>query len=64
MIIEQVSNRIKNLRFQKNNMSQQELADLVGCSRQTINALENNRYSLSYILEKKDCLYLTLVSKR
>ncbi|HHU23756.1 MAG TPA: helix-turn-helix domain-containing protein [Acholeplasmataceae bacterium] len=64
MIIEQVSNRIKNLRFQKNNMSQQELADLVGCSRQTINALENNRYSPSYILEKKDCLYLTLVSKR
>ncbi|MDD4244175.1 MAG: helix-turn-helix domain-containing protein [Bacilli bacterium] len=45
-------------------MSQQELADLVGCSRQTINALENNRYSPSYILEKKDCLYLTLVSKR
>lgn len=31
-------------------MSQQELADLVGCSRQTIIQLERNRYNPSLLL--------------
>lgn len=53
MKIKSVNNRIRDLRYQANNMSQQELADLVGCSRQTINALENNRYSPSFVLVKK-----------
>lgn len=53
MKVKSVSNNIRDLRYGKNNMSQQELADLVGCSRQTINALENDRYSPSYVLVKK-----------
>jgi putative transcriptional regulator len=53
MKVKKVSNNIKNLRYQNGDMSQQELAELVGCSRQTINALENNRYSPSYVLVKR-----------
>ena len=34
-------------------MTQQELADLVGVTRQTINALENARYNPSLILAYK-----------
>lgn len=53
MKIKKVTNNIKELRFEKNNMSQQLLADLVGCSRQTINVLEKNKYSPSFVLIKK-----------
>jgi len=53
MKIKKVSNNIKDLRYKNGDMSQQELADLVGCSRQTINALEKNRYSPSYVLVKR-----------
>jgi putative transcriptional regulator len=53
MKVKKVTNRIKDLRYNNGDMSQQALADLVGCSRQTINALENNRYSPSYVLVKK-----------
>jgi putative transcriptional regulator len=34
-------------------MTQQELADLVGVTRQTINALENARYNPSLLLAYK-----------
>ena len=34
-------------------MTQQELADLVGVTRQTVNALENARYNPSLILAYK-----------
>ena len=34
-------------------MSQQKLAELVGCSRQTINSLESDKYSPSLLLVKK-----------
>ena len=38
---------VRRLRFNANEMSQQELADKVGVSRQTIIALEKNKYSPS-----------------
>lgn len=42
-----ISNRIRILRFHTNEMTQQELAERAGVTRQTINALEANRYSPS-----------------
>jgi putative transcriptional regulator len=39
-----VNNRIRRLRFDQNEMTQEELADRVGCTRQTIIALEQNKY--------------------
>ncbi len=56
MKINSISNNIKDLRYKNGNMSQQQLADLVGCSRQTINALEKDRYSPSFLLVKKIAL--------
>ena len=40
----EISNRIRRLRFDHGEMTQQELASLVGCARQTINLLERSRY--------------------
>jgi putative transcriptional regulator len=42
-----VTNDIRALRFHKGEMTQQELADRVGVTRQTINAIEGNKYSPS-----------------
>jgi len=39
-----VSNRIRRLRFDHNEMTQAELARLTGVTRQTINCLERNKY--------------------
>jgi putative transcriptional regulator len=39
-----IENRIRRLRFDNNEMTQEELADRAGCTRQTIIALEQNRY--------------------
>jgi putative transcriptional regulator len=39
-----IKNRIRRLRFDQNEMTQEELSNLVGCTRQTIIALEQNRY--------------------
>jgi len=39
-----INNRIRRLRFDHNEMTQEELADRVGCTRQTIIALEQNKY--------------------
>lgn len=39
-----ISNQIRRLRFEHGEMTQQELADLVGCTRQTIIVLEKERY--------------------
>ena len=36
---------------QKKGLTQQELADAVGVTRQTINALENDRYNPSLLLD-------------
>jgi putative transcriptional regulator len=43
----QITNRIRVLRFQHGEMTQQELADRVGVTRQTINAIEAAKYSPS-----------------
>ncbi|WP_276352050.1 helix-turn-helix transcriptional regulator [Cohnella caldifontis] len=42
-----ISNNIRNLRFNQNEMTQQQLADLVGVTRQTIVAIEKGKYSPS-----------------
>ena len=42
-----LSNTIRTLRFQHGEMTQQDLADQVGVTRQTINAMEGNKYSPS-----------------
>lgn len=44
--------KIRQFRQEKG-MTQQELADLVGVTRQTINALENARYNPSLLLAYK-----------
>jgi len=47
-----MKNKVKCLRQQRG-MSQQELADLVGVSRQTLSSLENGRYNPSVITSYK-----------
>jgi putative transcriptional regulator len=42
-----VTNNIRALRFAANEMTQSELADKVGATRQTIIAIEQGRYSPS-----------------
>ncbi len=42
-----ISNNIRKLRFHHNEMTQQELADNVGVTRQTIVAIEAAKYSPS-----------------
>jgi putative transcriptional regulator len=39
-----ISNQIRRLRFEHDEMTQQELAEQVGCTRQTIIVLEKERY--------------------
>jgi putative transcriptional regulator len=39
-----ISNNIRKLRFNTNEMTQQELADKTGVTRQTIVAIENSKY--------------------
>lgn len=40
-----ISNNIRKLRFNTDEMTQQALADKVGVTRQTIVAIENGKYS-------------------
>jgi len=42
---DQINNNIRTLRFHHDEMTQQELADKVGVSRQTIIAIEKSKYS-------------------
>jgi len=39
-----IKNQIRRLRFDHGEMTQEELANRAGCTRQTIIALEQNRY--------------------
>lgn len=39
-----IKNRIRRLRFDHNEMTQEELANRAGCTRQTIIALEQSKY--------------------
>jgi putative transcriptional regulator len=45
-----IHNDIRQLRFAHSEMTQQQLADRVGCSRQTIIVLEQERYVPSLVL--------------
>lgn len=47
MVKSRIQNNIRKLRFHENEMTQQELADEVGVSRQTIVAIEKGNYSPS-----------------
>ena len=40
----EIANCIRKLRFEHGEMTQQELADRAGCTRQTIIVLEHRRY--------------------
>jgi len=40
-----IANNIRRLRFDRGEMTQAELATKVGVTRQTINAIEQNKYS-------------------
>jgi putative transcriptional regulator len=40
----EIRNHVRRMRFAAGEMTQQELADRVGCTRQTIIALEQGRY--------------------
>lgn len=51
-----IQNNIRRLRFDANEMTQQELADRVGVSRQTIVAIEKGNYSPSLELAFKIAL--------
>ena len=42
-----LENRLKVLRFNNNQITQQELADKMNVSRQTINAIENGKFNPS-----------------
>ena len=46
----EISNCLRRLRFDHNEMTQQQLADKVGVTRQTIIAIEQNKYSPSLAL--------------
>ena len=48
-----IKNMIRKHRFENNEMTQQELADLTGCTRQTIIALEAGKYVPSLALAFK-----------
>lgn len=45
--VHRITNGIRELRARNDDMTQQELADLVGVTRQTVNAIEANKYSPS-----------------
>ncbi|TLU64594.1 helix-turn-helix transcriptional regulator [Thalassotalea litorea] len=42
-----ITNQIRRLRFDHNEMTQQELADAINVSRQTVVAIEKGKYSPS-----------------
>ena len=42
-----IANNIRRLRFDRKEMTQQELADKIGVTRQTVNAIELGKYSPS-----------------
>ena len=51
-----IENSVRKLRFNNNEMTQQELADLVGISRQTVVAIEKYKYTPSLELSFKIAL--------
>lgn len=54
-----MNNRIEQLRAARN-LTQQELADILDVSRQTVSSLENGRYNPSLILAFRIAQYFQL----
>ena len=50
MSSDRVTNQVRRLRFENGEMTQQQLADKVGVTRQTIIAIEASKYSPSLTL--------------
>jgi len=50
---DRLSNKVRRLRFDNGELTQQQLADKVGVTRQTIIAIESGRYSPSLPLAFK-----------
>ena len=46
----EIDNVVKRLRFENGEMTQQELAEQIGCTRQTVIMLEQGRYVPSLVL--------------
>jgi putative transcriptional regulator len=42
-----IGNHIRRLRFEQGEMTQGQLAERIGVTRQTVNAIEQNKYSPS-----------------
>lgn len=55
-----INNSIRNLRFNHDEMTQQQLADIVGVTRQTIVAIEKGNYSPSLELAFRIARVFTL----
>ena len=53
MVKTALTNQIRKLRFEHNEMTQKQLAELTGCTRQTINAIEAAKYAPSLELAFK-----------
>lgn len=49
----EISNNVRQLRFEHGEMTQQQLADRIGCTRQTVIMLEQERYVPSLVLALK-----------
>ena len=60
MVQTALTNRIRKLRFEHNEMTQKRLAELTGCTRQTINAIEAAKYAPSLELAFKIALVFGL----
>jgi putative transcriptional regulator len=58
-----IANNIRRLRFDRGEMTQAELAAKVGVTRQTINAIEQNKYapSLETAFKIAEALGVTIV---
>jgi putative transcriptional regulator len=50
---DKITNQIRRLRFENDEMTQQQLADTVSATRQTINAIEAGKYFPSLMLAFK-----------
>lgn len=48
-----IGNRIRKLRFERGEMTQQQLADLIGTSRMTVYSIETGRFVPSTLLALK-----------
>ena len=53
MVEHKIINQIRRLRFDNDEMSQQDLAEKAGCTRQTIIAIEQGKYNPSLGLAYK-----------